>query len=902
MFNPFVFLYSLFARARTVWLCVFAGLFIFCALFVSRQQLSEDISLFLPDYNQALLERYAAFQHSPVARMVFFTLDLKADVDPDKAAELFSQGASVLRQGLPSEFFARLYPENIIPNPSALLRLVPNLLAGGNGGTASLEWLESKVVPEVMRSRLEELKLRLSGPEAVLLKHFVRVDPLGFMSLLPQRLAASGFLGSPPAHSPGNVTGGSAGNGSGDVTGDVSGKPPVTDLSWGLDGSGLPSRTGKGRMFLAESMEKLTERQVAFAIEAAVENIRAKLPEGLSVTALSPHAHTVANVRVVEKDSALVLGVSLSALLLGFILYLRRVSALPVLLLPCAALVGSAGIMLLCGFKLSGITLGFGAVLLGIVTDYGLYVYCAYEERPDPARLPGLIRQISPSLFFAFATTGGIFVVLLSSGLPGVRQVSVFSLIGLSIGLFMAICVLPLILSFFKPRQVSPGICDTPASSPERSPGTSPETSPVASIASCALPHQRFKVSLKPWPCVLFLVALAICFLPVRNIKLNGELRALGVQDRKIVEAEDYIRQNWGQNTRSFAMLVAGSQNVKAADGSEGIIKPGEPGESGRTGEIDKTGVALNRLSAALRLLPESVRKESRSPLSFIPDREEQSASRRIWNEFRQKHPDLPEQVSSLAKSQGYSASAFNSFRDFYQAEPTPITRQSLEEAGLGIVNTLFLPSGRAGSGSGAVSEGPGALSQEQYALALLPDVPELLDIKNFPEGVLLLSPMQVANDINSAVSADFTRLGYVAFFVVLGLLSLLFRKPIDIFIASVPMLTALGCIVLCLGLWGRPLNLFAVCVLPLVLGLCADYGIFMLHCLKGKLGHCTRKSIFLSGLSTLSGFASLLLADHPALFSLGLTVSLGLLVAIPATLWLVPRLVNQSLLSGASS
>lgn len=825
-----------------MWLLVFAGLFISCAVFVSRQQLSEDISLFLPDYNQTLLDRYAAFQHSPVARMVFFTLDLQDNASADNAAELFSKGAAILRRDLPAKFFARLYPESIIPNPLALLRLVPNLLAGegGNNGKSGSEWLESRIVPDDMKSRLADFKLRLSGPEAMVLKHFISIDPLGFLSLLPQRLASSGFLGKVTDSLPEGADK------------NTSVKPQASqNLSWGLDGSGLPSRNGRGRMFLAESAEKLTERQVAFDIESAVESIRAKLPEGLSITALSPHAHTVANVRVVEKDSILVLGTSLSALLLGFLIYLRRVSALPVLLMPCAALLGSAGIMLLCGFKLSGITLGFGAVLLGIVTDYGLYVYCAYEERPDPARLPGLIRQLSPALLFAFATTAGIFMVLLSSGLPGVRQVSVFSIIGLSLGLFMALCVFPLLLSLFKPRQAAPGSCGLT--------GAPTVCDPLA--------RQQFKVSLKPWPCALFLLALGLCFIPAQNIRLNGELRALGVQDQKIVEAEEYIRKNWGQNTRSFAMLVAAAPSE--VDGAE------------KNGSPDKAWAALSSLNAALQLLPENVRKEARSPLSFIPDPEEQAASRHIWNEFRRQHPDLPEEVAVLARSQGYSASAFSRFKDFYQDEPLPITRQSLEEAGLGIVSTLFLPSERGGSG--------------QYALALLPDVPELLEIKSFPPGVLLLSPMQVADDINSSVSADFTRLGYTAFFVVIVLLSLFFRRPVDIFIASVPMLTALGCIMLCLGLWGRPLNLFAVCVLPLVLGLCVDYGTFMLHFLHGKLGQCTRKSILLSGLSTLSGFASLLLADHPALFSLGLTVSLGLVVAIPTTLWLLPKLVNRT-------
>ncbi|MDR1360216.1 MAG: MMPL family transporter, partial [Deltaproteobacteria bacterium] len=51
---------------------------------------------------------------------------------------------------------------------------------------------------------------------------------------------------------------------------------------------------------------------------------------------------------------------------------------------------------------------------------------------------------------------------------------------------------------------------------------------------------------------------------------------------------------------------------------------------------------------------------------------------------------------------------------------------------------------------------------------------------------------------------------------------------------------------------------------------------------------------VLLSGLTTISGFGSLLLAEHPALFSLGLTVTLGLAAALAAALWLLPRLAAR--------
>jgi uncharacterized membrane protein YdfJ with MMPL/SSD domain len=49
------------------------------------------------------------------------------------------------------------------------------------------------------------------------------------------------------------------------------------------------------------------------------------------------------------------------------------------------------------------------------------------------------------------------------------------------------------------------------------------------------------------------------------------------------------------------------------------------------------------------------------------------------------------------------------------------------------------------------------------------------------------------------------------------------------------------------------------------------------------------RKGILLSALTTLAGFGSLLLARHPALFSLGAAVTGGIAAAMAAALWLQP-------------
>jgi predicted RND superfamily exporter protein len=83
------------------------------------------------------------------------------------------------------------------------------------------------------------------------------------------------------------------------------------------------------------------------------------------------------------------------------------------------------------------------------------------------------------------------------------------------------------------------------------------------------------------------------------------------------------------------------------------------------------------------------------------------------------------------------------------------------------------------------------------------------------------------------------------------------------------------------------------------VLALSVDYGVFMTARLGGAVSAETERAVLLSGLTSLSGFGALLLARHPALFSLGLTVSLGLFAALISALVLLPCLTRVSLSDG---
>jgi predicted exporter/lauroyl/myristoyl acyltransferase len=108
---------------------------------------------------------------------------------------------------------------------------------------------------------------------------------------------------------------------------------------------------------------------------------------------------------------------------------------------PLLMLVLSLGLSVNVAFAFGGlllgemniISLGFAAILLGLVVDYGLV---AYQERvAEPAAsLDEIRRQIRPGILWSALTTAGAFLLLNLGGLPGLGQLGTLVALGVALG------------------------------------------------------------------------------------------------------------------------------------------------------------------------------------------------------------------------------------------------------------------------------------------------------------------------------------------------------------------------------------------------------------------------------------------------------------------------------------
>jgi len=142
------------------------------------------------------------------------------------------------------------------------------------------------------------------------------------------------------------------------------------------------------------------------------------------------------------------------------------------------------------------------------------------------------------------------------------------------------------------------------------------------------------------------------------------------------------------------------------------------------------------------------------------------------------------------------------------------------------------------------------------------------------------------------------TMLGIIAVSVALLLYFITLSLPLT-FLSLLPAAFSYICTLGTLKLIGQPLDIPALMLSIVILGLSDDYAFFCVraHQRYRDIAHPSygqvRSSVFLAGTSTLIGFGVLCFADHSLLRSIGITSFLGIAYSLLGTFLLLPPLLN---------
>ncbi|MFC1841068.1 MMPL family transporter [Thermodesulfobacteriota bacterium] len=354
----------------------------------------------------------------------------------------------------------------------------------------------------------------------------------------------------------------------------------------------------------------------------------------------------------------------------------------------------------------------------------------------------------------------------------------------------------------------------------------------------------------------VWIILLAGCIWTGRQISFNGDLNKLNYTSDELVEFETHIRDIWG-DVRSKLMIFSEGDDIESALEVNDRLFQYLSENSGDNGIV------------------------SIAPL--LPSIKTQKSNRAAWNSFWSANKGL---VKGLLENEGgsigFTEDAFEPFYKSLETNASLILPEDIKKTGMTVLFDSLIMSYKG----------------KVRVLTLAPDtggIKTLLQSADSPQGVRFVSQKYFGEIIRKTVGNDFIKFIAGALLVILLLLIPLFRNLKKVLLSMVPVVTGIIFMFGIMGLFNISFNMFNVISSILIIGLGIDYGIFMVCRCSEDYEHDTDTAVLVSGLTTITGFGALVFAQHPALYSIGLTVLLGIGAAIPSAIYVIPALYGYA-------
>lgn len=577
--------------------------------------------------------------------------------------------------------------------------------------------------------------------------------------------------------------------------------------------------------------------------------------------------------------STLVSGVTV---LLAFALFLGALRVLPLVALPLGLglWLTAAAAAVLFG-QLSAVSLAFGTILLSIGIDVPIQLYNRLRE--ELARLPlalemateamttdraaratgaatgvaeaavhgavelTVARLAGPSLI---ATLGPalVFACCGLSRYRGLAELGTLAGLGLLLNLLVMLTVLPALLVWLPARWWLPA----------RRPPT--EGRAFAWLGRHAARHPRVVLLLTG----LLTLAAAPAALRLRYQEHLISVEPAGMQAARVTRE---VERRMGQRRSMLIALVEHQDREQALIHSDRWRAAAEP--------LRKRGLLVSYQSIS-NLFP-SVTEQARRRTAL-----ERLGPQRMAADLRAALGEV-----------GFDTAAFEPFLHQLETPPRPLTLadagpdlqflvahhvQDLPEARL--VATYLFPAAE-------------RLAEAQAALTAVAAAPE-------EGGVSQLTGFPVLEEtLHELVSHDLLRVTLASVAAVVLLLALYYREVRLVLAVLVPLSLAWVLFAALLGLLGIPLNLFNLLTVPLVVGYGIDDHVFLVQRHR-ELGTgpaealaSTGRAIVVTSLSTMAGFAGLMVARFDGLRVLGSSGALAVALCLLAALAMLPALLS---------
>lgn len=578
--------------------------------------------------------------------------------------------------------------------------------------------------------------------------------------------------------------------------------------------------------------------------------------QGLTLKATGGYFFAAESERIIRQD--IIWNVNLSILLICLLITwaLRRWSVLlygqiPTLLSLYLAL----GAFALLRPKLNALTLGCAASLIGLGMDYTIHILTHYFDRYEDGQaqseaIRATVRETGRGLLFAGLTTIAAFAAFLCAGQPFLQDMGLLAGLGIFACALLSVTFLPALLACL----------------PTRRRGAVPRSMGVTFLIVQTVRMSQIVFGISLALCVGAIVAL-IAWPP----EFETDLRNIHATQSPTLQAQAELATIFGGSQEPLTVLIEGPSE-------EHVVRD------------------LHRLHPALQgLVDEGLLAAVASPSMLYPDLDFQDA---VLQRLRQKEPDaLVNTLQTSLQDAGFDMAALHGYVSHIQQALEHRQRVDLaafRALGLGELLRPFVAQDARGAVGLAVlfpTKDLWTQTDRDAITVRLTQAFERFGVRGSVTGFYTISSASAAQ-----LGADFGRITLVATLAVVLLVSVQFRRLALIVLVLVPIacgvLWTAGLMALC----GVKLNLMNMAMLPLLLGIGIDYGIYIVHRLQShnaatlpRALQVTGIAISLSALTTQIGFGTLVFSQNQGIASVGLVALIGITACLVASLGTLP-------------
>lgn len=790
----FTFIYDFFSRRRLVFF-LFMGLTMGAIIwYAQRLKIAEDISKVLP-HNEKVDQYLEVVNQSAFAdELVIFIgpADTAVNIPPDDliafADELADSVRSALMPAMVSNLRERV--DNIAARGiyAELHQNLPIFLDDND-----YSQMDSLITGSSIDHSIRSAYKNLVSPAGMVTKDILLNDPLGLSSIALKKLESF----------------------------------KLDESYRTLDGYIFSSNLKYLVLFLtpAQKSTETSKNAVLLAkLKDLFRSISLKSDSKIKAGCFGTMAISVANAGQLKHDIMLTMSLAIVLLILFIGFYFGHFRVIPAIVITTLMSAGvSMAVLSLMNREISAISLGFGAVLLGIAIAYTIHYLNHLRDMKDPR---SVLKEIALPIVMSSIMSSGDFFTLLLVRSEAVRDLGLFAGFSILAAGLLTLVFLPHLTKKIKWEQRKENVVN-------RS---------ILKLAS--FPIEKYRIVT-----ITVLLLSVLFFFTSQKVTFEDDLTGMSYMPKELKKAEAILDKISQYSLRSVFVVTRGENLDEAL---KSTIKLTD-----RVKELKEQGLVKKFASVTSLAVPLDV----------------QRTRIKRWNEYwtPEKKSLLKERITQAAVANGFKTSGFNGFFNWLDKGFTTVTPDELP----GLTGIFLKP---------YISEGKQMATVTTILKVRQEDKPVLYEELKGEKSSFIFDKQFLTSTFMDILNVDFNKLVLVSLLIVFLVLLISYGRIELALISFIPMFISWIWTLGIMGLFGMKLNIFNLIITSFVFGLGVDYALFSIQGMlqKYKYGHADtnsyRTSVLMDATTTLIGLGVLILAVHPALRTMAYAAIIGIL------------------------